>query len=165
MVRPCRLSEVMDGEASAHSPSQQAFRELPDVGPGPGSRGERPHEGRPEESHATDQRTGAAGVLGVLAACGGWKRVGTEDAKAPSEGFSALLNQQALFQKLGRLSAGDPLPFIGSVAQVKGAGDTVLVILGLVAGEPGALVPEGRHRLRREVPGRRHRSSRRPAGR
>ena len=69
--------------------------------------------------------------LSVLAACGGWKRVGTEDAKAPSEGFTALLNQQALFQKLGRLSAGEPLPFTGSVAQVKGAGDTVLVILGL----------------------------------
>lgn len=70
-------------------------------------------------------------MMGILAACGGWKRVGTEDPKAPSEGFSALLNQQALFQKLGRLSAGDPLPFIGSVALVKGAGDTVQVILGL----------------------------------
>ena len=71
-------------------------------------------------------------LVSVLAACGGWKRVGTEDAPAPSsEGLSALLNQQALFQKLGRLSAGDPLPFIGSVAQVKGAGDTVLVVLGL----------------------------------
>ena len=69
--------------------------------------------------------------MSVLAACGGWKRVGTEDAKAPAQGFTALLNQQALFQKLGRLSAGDPLPFTGSVAQVKGAGDTVLVILGL----------------------------------
>ena len=69
--------------------------------------------------------------LSVLAACGGWKRVGTEDAKAPNEGFTALLNQQALFQKLGRLSAGEPLPFTGSVAQVKGAGDTVHVILGI----------------------------------
>jgi len=67
----------------------------------------------------------------ALAACGGWKRVGTEEAPAPEQGFTALLNQQALFQKLGRLSAGDPLPFTGSVAQVKGAGDTVLVILGL----------------------------------
>jgi GWxTD domain-containing protein len=69
--------------------------------------------------------------MSVLAACGGWKRVGTEDTKAPAESFTALLNQQALFQKLGRLSAGDPLPFTGSVAQVKGAGDTLLVILGL----------------------------------
>jgi GWxTD domain-containing protein len=69
--------------------------------------------------------------LSALAVCGGWKRVGTEDAKAPSEGLSALLNQQVLFQKLGRLSAGDPLPFTGSVALVKGVGDTVLVILGL----------------------------------
>ena len=67
----------------------------------------------------------------VLAACGGWKRVGTDEAPPPAQGFTALLNQQALFQKLGRLSAGDPLPFTGSVAQVKGAGDTVLVILGL----------------------------------
>jgi len=67
----------------------------------------------------------------ALAACGGWKRVGTDEAPAPEQGFTALLNQQALFQKLGRLSAGDPLPFTGSVAQVKGAGDTVLVILGL----------------------------------
>ncbi len=70
-------------------------------------------------------------LITLLAACGGWKRVGTEDAKAPSEGFSALLNQQALFQRLGRLSAGEPLPFTGSLAQVKGAGDTVIVILGL----------------------------------
>ena len=31
--------------------------------------------------------------MSVLAACGGWKRVGTEDAKAPAEGFTALLNQ------------------------------------------------------------------------
>ncbi len=67
----------------------------------------------------------------ALPACGGWKRVGTDEAPAPEQGFTALLNQQALFQKLGRLSAGDPLPFTGSVAQVKGAGDTVLVILGL----------------------------------
>lgn len=67
----------------------------------------------------------------ALAACGGWKRVGTDEAPAPEQKFTALLNQQALFQKLGRLSAGDPLPFTGSVAQVKGAGDTVLVILGL----------------------------------
>lgn len=67
----------------------------------------------------------------VLAACGGWKRAGTDPAPPPAEGFTTLLNQQALFQKLGRLSAGDPLPFTGSVAQVKGAGDTVLVILGL----------------------------------
>lgn len=70
-------------------------------------------------------------LLSALAACGGWKRVGTEDASAPAQGFTALLNQQVLFQKLGRLSAGDPLPFTGSVAMVKGAGDTVLVILGL----------------------------------
>ena len=67
----------------------------------------------------------------VLAACGGWKRAGTDPAPPPAEGFTTLLNQQALFQKLGRLSAGAPLPFTGSVALVKGAGDTVLVLLGL----------------------------------
>ena len=70
-------------------------------------------------------------LVGVLAACGGWKRVGTDEAPPPAQGFTGLLNQQALFLKLGRLSAGDPLPFTGSVAMVKGAGDTVLVILGL----------------------------------
>ena len=72
-------------------------------------------------------------ALALLAACGGWSRVGTEEpkSKSSSEGFQALLNQQQLFQKLGRLSAGDPLPFTGSVAQVKGAGDTLIVVLGL----------------------------------
>lgn len=63
----------------------------------------------------------------------GWSRVGTEEPKgtSSSEGFQALLNQQQLFQKLGRLSAGDPLPFTGSIAQVKGVGDTLIVVLGL----------------------------------
>ncbi len=70
-------------------------------------------------------------TVGLLGACGGWKRAGSNDAPPPSEGFTGLLDQQALFKKLGRLSAGDPLPFTGSVAQVKASGDTILVILGL----------------------------------
>jgi GWxTD domain-containing protein len=70
-------------------------------------------------------------TMGLAGACGGWKRAGSNDAPPPSEGFTGLLDQQALFKKLGRLSAGDPLPFTGSVAQVKASGDTILVILGL----------------------------------
>src|SRR5664279_1312453 len=125
----------MTGEASAPSPSQQAFppaahrnRACRDDEVTPAPRIPRP------PSRSRMRRISGlmlAVTMGLLGACGGWKRAGSNDAPPPSEGFTALLDQQALFKKLGRLSAGDPLPFTGSVAQVKASGDTLLVILGL----------------------------------
>jgi GWxTD domain-containing protein len=70
-------------------------------------------------------------VVGALAGCGNWKRVGSDDPLSPSETLTQLFNLQAYYQRLGRLAAGDPLPFVGTVAFAAGQGDTVIAVLGL----------------------------------
>jgi GWxTD domain-containing protein len=69
----------------------------------------------------------ASGVLD----CGSWKRVGTQDAPAPADQLTKLVNSTAFYQKLGRLAASEPLPFIGTVAFVAGPVDSVIAVLGL----------------------------------
>jgi GWxTD domain-containing protein len=68
---------------------------------------------------------------GLTLGCGSWRRVGTQQAPAPADQLSQLSNTPAFYQKLGRLAAGDPLPFIGSVAFAAGPGDSVITLLGL----------------------------------
>ena len=63
--------------------------------------------------------------------CGSWKRVGTRDAPAPADQLTQLVNTSAFYQRLGRLAAGEPLPFVGTVAFAAGPGDSVITILGL----------------------------------
>jgi GWxTD domain-containing protein len=75
-------------------------------------------------------------VLPVLLAaavldCGSWKRVGTEDSPTPADQLSKIVNVPTYYQRLGRLAAGEPLPFVGSVAFAAGPGDSVISILGL----------------------------------
>jgi GWxTD domain-containing protein len=73
-----------------------------------------------------------AGLLGVTAlGCGSWRRVGTQEAPAPADQLSQLVNTPAFYQRLGRLAAGEPLPFIGTVAFAAGPGDSVISLLGL----------------------------------
>ena len=54
----------------------------------------------------------AASVIG----CGSWKRVGSEEQPKPTETLTQLLNTTQFYQRLGRLAAGDPMPFVGTVA-------------------------------------------------
>jgi GWxTD domain-containing protein len=63
--------------------------------------------------------------------CGSWKRVGTREAPAPADQLSQVTNTPGYYQKLGRLAAGEPLPFVGSVAFAAGPGDSVITLLGL----------------------------------
>lgn len=71
-------------------------------------------------------------LLGVMASgCGSWKRVGTQDAPAPADQLTQLVNVPAYYQRLGRLAAGEPLPFVGTVAFAAGPGDSVITVLGL----------------------------------
>jgi GWxTD domain-containing protein len=71
-------------------------------------------------------------LLGTTAlGCGSWKRVGTEKAPAPADQLTQVVNTPAYYQRLGRLAAGDPLPFIGTVAFAAGPGDSVITLLGL----------------------------------
>jgi GWxTD domain-containing protein len=73
----------------------------------------------------------SAVFLGAALGCGNWKRVGTQSAPAPSDQLSALLNTTQFYQRLGRLAAGDPLPFVGTVAFAGAPADSVIAVLGL----------------------------------
>jgi GWxTD domain-containing protein len=70
-------------------------------------------------------------LLGALFGCGSWRRVGTQSQPAPSETLTRILNSTQFYQKLGRLAAGDPLPFVGTVAFAAGPADSVIAIVGL----------------------------------
>ena len=70
-------------------------------------------------------------LLAAALGCGNWKRVDTEPKPRPSETLTALLNAQQFYQRLGRLAAGDPMPFVGTVAFTAGPGDSVVAVLGL----------------------------------
>jgi len=64
--------------------------------------------------------------------CGSWSRVGSGgDEPTPSESFTRTLNATQFYQKLGRLAADAPLPFVGTVAFAAGSADSVIGILGL----------------------------------
>jgi GWxTD domain-containing protein len=74
----------------------------------------------------------AAVLLGAASLhCGSWRRVGTQDAPAPADQLSQLVNVSSFYQKLGRLAAAEPLPFVGTVAFAAGSADSVITILGL----------------------------------
>ena len=63
--------------------------------------------------------------------CGSWKRVGTQDAPAPADQLTQLVNVPQYYQRLGRLAAGEPLPFVGTVAFAAGPADSVITIIGV----------------------------------
>ena len=71
-------------------------------------------------------------VLIGTASCGSWRRVGEQDrAASSSETLTRLFNVQAYYQSLGRLAAGEPLPFVGSVAFARGPGDSTIALVAL----------------------------------
>jgi GWxTD domain-containing protein len=63
--------------------------------------------------------------------CGSWRRVGTQDAPAPADQLTQLVNVSSFYQRLGRLAAAEPMPFVGTVAFAAGPGDSVITALGL----------------------------------
>jgi GWxTD domain-containing protein len=63
--------------------------------------------------------------------CGNWARVGSGDQPSPSESLTRALNTTQYYQRLGRLAAGDPLPFVGTVAFAAAPADSVIGVLGL----------------------------------
>jgi GWxTD domain-containing protein len=70
-------------------------------------------------------------LAGAALDCGSWKRVGTQDAPTPADQLTKLVNVSAFYQRLGRLAAAEPLPFVGTVAFVAGPADSVITVLGL----------------------------------
>ena len=70
-------------------------------------------------------------LLPALAACGSWGRVGTEPAPSPTQNFTSVLDETAVFRRIGRLAAGGQVPFVGNVALLPGPGDSTLALLAL----------------------------------
>ncbi len=70
-------------------------------------------------------------LAGSAIGCGSWKRVGSEEQPRPTETLTRLLNTTQFYQRLGRLAAGDPMPFVGTVAFAAGPADSVIAVLGL----------------------------------
>jgi hypothetical protein len=67
----------------------------------------------------------------AAAACGSWKRVGSPGGPTPADQLTKVVNPTAFYQRLGRLAAADPLPFVGTVAFAAGPVDSVICVLGL----------------------------------
>ncbi len=67
----------------------------------------------------------------LTAACGSWTRAGTQDEPEPSQALTSVLDETAVFRRIGRLAAGDPVPFVGAVAQVPGPADSTITLLAL----------------------------------
>jgi len=70
-------------------------------------------------------------LAGTVFGCGNWKRVGDEGRPAPTESLTRIFNTTQFYQRLGRLAAAEPLPFVGTVAFAAGPGDSVIAVLGL----------------------------------
>ena len=68
---------------------------------------------------------------GAALGCGSWKRVGSKDGPAPADQLSQLVNVSSYYQRLGRLAAAEPLPFVGTVAFAAGPADSVITVVGL----------------------------------
>ncbi len=72
-----------------------------------------------------------AALVASAVGCGSWKRVGSDEQPKPTETLTRLLNTQQFYQRLGRLAAGDPMPFVGTVAFAAGPADSVIAVTGL----------------------------------
>jgi GWxTD domain-containing protein len=71
-------------------------------------------------------------ALLLVTACGSWQRVGSDTAPPPEEqAISQLVDMPGVFRSMGRLAAGPPLPFVGTVGLVAGPGDSAFAILAI----------------------------------
>ncbi len=78
------------------------------------------------------RRLALVAVLVATAACGSWKRVGTEpEPKSTSQTLSDLLDTQTFYRRIGRLSSTGPLQWVGSVAYAAGAHDSTIAVVGI----------------------------------
>jgi GWxTD domain-containing protein len=68
---------------------------------------------------------------GAALGCGSWKRAGSQDGPAPADQLTQLMNVSSFYQRLGRLAAAEPLPFVGTVAFAAAPVDSVIAAVGL----------------------------------
>jgi GWxTD domain-containing protein len=73
----------------------------------------------------------SAVLSSAILGCGSWSRVGGGNEPTASESLTRVLNTTQFYQRLGRLAAAEPLPFVGTVAFAAGPADSVIGVLGL----------------------------------
>ena len=71
------------------------------------------------------------GSLVLLVGCGSWSRVGSEPQPSQDQVLAQLFDLPAVYRALGRIAAGEPLPFVASVAFAAGPRDSTLGIVSL----------------------------------
>lgn len=78
-------------------------------------------------------RLPAAGLLVLAAACGGGGGPTPGEAPPPSadQTLTEIFNLPAVYNRMGRLAAGPPIPFVGTVAYLGGRGDSTIAQVGL----------------------------------
>jgi GWxTD domain-containing protein len=76
------------------------------------------------------RRAVSAGLL-LAAACGGARTPSRTVTPSTEQTLNELFNLSSLYQRMGRLAASGPMPFVGSVAFVAGRGDSTIARVGL----------------------------------
>ena len=78
------------------------------------------------------RRTVPTGLLLAAAACGGARHTPSGGVVPSTEQtLNELFNLSALYQRMGRLAAGGPMPFVGTIAYAAGRGDSTIARVGL----------------------------------
>jgi GWxTD domain-containing protein len=74
-------------------------------------------------------RTALAALL--LAGCGSWGRPGKNPEPSQGETLTQILDLNAVYRRLGRLTAGAPVPFVADLAFFGGPGDSTVTVVGI----------------------------------
>jgi GWxTD domain-containing protein len=69
--------------------------------------------------------------LVLLSGCGSWGRVGSHPTPEQGTTLTQLLDATNTYRRLGRLASPGPIPFVGTVAFLAGAGDSSLAVIAL----------------------------------
>lgn len=77
------------------------------------------------------RRVPAAGLLLAALACGGSRTAAGGVTPSTEQTLTELFNLPALYQRMGRLAASGPMPFVGNIAFVAGQGDSTVARVGL----------------------------------
>ncbi len=70
-------------------------------------------------------------LLAAAAGCGGAPATPGTVTPSTEQTLDELFNLPSVYQRLGRLAASGPMPFIGNVAYLKGRGDSTIARIGL----------------------------------
>lgn len=76
-------------------------------------------------------RSSALVAVLVLTGCGSWGRPGGSPAPSEGETLTQILDLNAIYRRLGRLTSGAPLPFVADVAFLAGPADSTVAVVGV----------------------------------